>query len=105
MNFRATAFLFGLLVVILGTTTSSASESLDSRRLAIEDFRRTEEYYQECLRIREMRIKDSYSVDCYTNYHHYNSDVAKDYREDQNFWVEMAAFNERGHVAEHKCQQ
>lgn len=93
MNFRATAFLFGLLVVILGTTTSSASESLDSRRLAIEDFRRTEEYYQECLRIREMRIKDSYTVDCYTNYHHYNSDVAKDYREDQNFWVEMAAFN------------
>lgn len=97
MKFNGLAAIFIILLgVIFGIFDSGntyAQESLDSRRLALEDFKRTEEYYQECIRIKELNIQNSYSVDCYTNYHHYNSTASSYYNSNQNHWVEMAAFN------------
>jgi hypothetical protein len=71
-------------------------ESEKSRQLGLEDFRRTEEYYKECLSIKSWVVSGQYQAECYTNYHHFNSDALKYYEgkgKGSKAWVEMSAFN------------
>lgn len=72
----------------------SAQESTKSRQLGLQDWRRTEAYYQECLSIRSWVVSGQYQAECYTNYHHFNSGASRYYEpQKRGPWVEMAAFN------------
>jgi len=87
-----------LTLLILPAVTFSQYDETEfeakDRAIGLEDWRRTEAYYQECLVIKELVIRGNYSTECYTNYHHFNSDSAKNYRPTDNIrWVEMSAFN------------
>ncbi|MCF8059979.1 MAG: hypothetical protein K9K67_11830 [Bacteriovoracaceae bacterium] len=91
-HFKALISLF-----ILHSTCTIALgfvETEKSRQLGLEDFRRTEEYYQECLSIKSLVILGAYKADCYTNYHHFNSDASRYYEgKGGKSWIEMSAFN------------
>lgn len=72
----------------------SPQESLKTRQLGLQDWRRTEAYYQECLSIKSWVVSGQYQAECYTNYHHFNSGASRYYEPlKRGPWVEMAAFN------------
>lgn len=90
--------IFTLFLIFLSSgllVSASANESAKSRRLGLQDFRRTEAYYEECLSIKSWVVSGQYQAECYTNYHHFNSKAVERYYDPQrgSDWVEMAAFN------------
>ncbi len=94
MTLRPLLFsLISLFLVFLSGQTS-AFESEKSRQLGLQDWRRTEAYYQECLSIKSWVVSGQYKAECYTNYHHFNSEADRFYEpHKRGDWVEMAAFN------------
>ncbi len=52
------------------------------------------EYRRKCLEIREYHVKADYDVDCYTNYHHFNSDAAyRYYSSSAKSSIKVAGYN------------
>ena len=81
-------FLCSLLLSNLSYGQSNA------RALGLEDYRRTERYLKECQTLKELVLRDKFQTDCHTNYHHFNSGVAKAYNPTtRGQWVKVAAFN------------
>ena len=73
-----------------------SANSLANRSLGLADWQRTESYYKDCLNLKEIVIKGNYQVDCYTNYHHFNSDASKTFYSPKNAkgrFIEIASFN------------
>jgi hypothetical protein len=82
------------ILLLLLSVGVFANETAKSRTLGLQDFRRTEDYYQECLSIKSWVVSGQYEAECYTNYHHFNSRaVDRYYKSSGRRWVEMAAFN------------
>jgi len=67
-----------------------------NRTLGLEDWQRTEDYYKDCLNLKKLVIKNQYQVECFTNYHHFNSNAVSKYYNESNStgkFVEIGAFN------------
>lgn len=82
-----------LLLVLLAVISSSC---FADRGLGLGDWHRTQVYYQNCLNFKKIVIKERYSVECYTNYHHFNADsVSKFYKKSNGAgkYVEIGSFN------------
>lgn len=86
--------IFAIFILLLSASVLG-NETAKSRRLGLQDFRRTEDYYQECLSIKSWVVSGQYKAECYTNYHHFNSSAVERYYRGNSGskWVEMAAFN------------
>lgn len=84
----------GLLILTISALLSSSAFA--DRSLGLGDWHRTQAYYENCLNLKKIVIKERYSVECYTNYHHFNSDsVSKFYKKSNGAgkYVEIGSFN------------
>lgn len=66
------------------------------RTLGLADWQRTQAYFLDCQNLKEIVIKESYAVECYTNYHHFNADAVTTFYKDKNArgkFIEIGAFN------------
>ena len=86
----------GVQLLTLCALCFYSSLAFGNRSLGLADWHRTEAYYKDCQNLKEVVVKDKYDVECYTNYHHFNSSaVSKFYKEEnaRGKFVEIGAFN------------
>jgi len=79
-----------LLLFIAATFISlgSVAKSISNDRALNREYRRV------CMEIKKYSVKSAYSVDCYTNYHHFNSDAAYRYYSSTNASkIKIAGYN------------
>jgi hypothetical protein len=51
------------------------------------------EYKRYCEEIKKYHVKSAYKVNCYSNYHHFNSDALKSYRTSASREIKIAGYN------------
>ncbi len=83
-------------LTFLATLIFFSTPILANRTLGLADWQRTQVYYEDCQNLKNIVIKERYSVECFTNYHHFNSDAVSKYYEESNAsgkYIEIGAFN------------
>ena len=94
-NIQSLPKCFGLFLIVAINLVLS-SKSFANRSLGLADWRRTEDYFEVCQNLKKIVIKNAYKVDCFTNYHHFNSSAVSQYYKESNArgkYIEIAAFN------------
>ncbi len=93
-TFKTKEVSFSLsLFVFLFILSSSAYAN---RALGLADWQRTQAYFEDCNNLKDIVIKERYSVECYTNYHHFNADSVSKFYKHSNAsgkFIEIGAFN------------